>query len=194
MLDPQISGQGSLIPGILILYEAPAPLVDGRQYARIHHNANKRAMESVLKHFHSEQLPKRFASSAASKYKHKARGRGYKAKKRAIFRSVTDLIKSRKTKHHWLGRFPKIVHRRTGSDLLHASLVLPWPFPVSRDNKSPRGVKIRDMAAEVHTWLPDEVDKAAEIFAQVYRDEMVAGLNNAPRLKKRVGDAGGIIV
>ena len=154
---------------------------------RAHNKAGKEALHKELVLHHATRIPQHFKQAARGKYQYQPRTPGYKAKKKEVFRSITDLVRTGRTAR-WVrtmhqiriggtiaGRLtknPKNMTMRVTNPALVGNLIMRFPFPVSRDNSNPRGVTIRQMADEITAVTQAEQAEIVAGFAKTYAAEL----------------------
>ena len=191
-----LDSQGfTLVPSIHATLEATFAFVDSARMRRIHEKAVRNAItDTLLKHWR-KRVPQHFKQNARTRYDHDERKAPYKKIKRRQHHSITDLVKTGRTKFAMTTRKPRV--QFGGGAGLRSSLgagtrgriFLSFPFPTSRDNFTPGGVRIAQMAKEISTWTSDEVQQAAREFQLSYQEHLILLLARSPRLKKKFGPA-----
>ena len=154
---------------------------------RAHNMAGKTALRQQLEIHHANRIPGHFRTTARSKYSYQPRSPGYKAHKREAFRSITDLVRTGSTERRVRGSYqiriggtiagrltkkPQTMTARVRNPELIGNLVMRFPFPVSRDNKNPRAVTIRQMADEITAVTQAEQSEIAAGFERKYTAEL----------------------
>lgn len=154
---------------------------------RAHNLAGKTALREQLEIHHATRIPQHFRTTARSKYRYQPRSKGYKAFKKAVFHSITDLVRTGATER-WVkaarqiriggtvaGRLTKksqtMTYRVSNPELV-GNLIMRFPFPVSRDRNNPRGVTIGQMADEITAVTPAEEQEIAAGFEKRYTAEL----------------------
>jgi hypothetical protein len=176
-----------LIPRLYGYIEAPAPLLSSARFKRIHNQALKKAVRTVLRYHHRRRIPKHFRPDAKYKYDHKRRtGRTNKLKRIKTGQAI-DLIKSSRTRQRMTRMIDNI--RVGGSAAKHGSVVgrmtLSFPFPVrSRNEADSRTVTMRDMMQEIEAWNIFDQEQAGKELIEEYTKELFALLNSSPKMRK----------
>ena len=163
----------------------PAPYTSGSRFARAYRAAAKDALKTTLLQYRQTDFKEHIKQTNRSKFNHKPRSKGYKAYKKRVHGSITDLKKTGETKGHMLSQVPKISIGGTASTRLSGTMSLKFPFPVPAVEK-PGGVTIRQMALEIGSWDMAAVNKANKNFLRHFNSELKRRLQNSPTIYKRV--------
>lgn len=188
---------------------APEPLLNGRSFLRLHNRCAKEALRAEGVKHHKERIPLHFERPAHSRYGYQRRSEKYMRFKARKFRSVTDLVKTKRTKEAMTQGEAKIrIGGKAADDAGVAAglkLTLTLPFPIGQDaqqqvarkirsgrrhfeKRQTSGVTIPQMKKEIATIIPSEAYQIARGFRRGYGQRLAAGLAKAPRLRKRLRD------
>lgn len=139
--------------------------------------------EELILHWR-RRIPDHFKSSARTKYGYGRRGHKYKARKLRVYKSRRDLVKTGGTETKFRSYYDRI---RSGgtikSGVVHATLILKWPFPVGRVSGSNQKITVPDMAREIETVTDAEAKQIFEGFKRRYLKKFQRGLTERVRRK-----------
>lgn len=154
---------------------------------RAHGRAAKSALRATLVDHHRRRIPEHFKTSARSKYRHKPRSKGWKARKLAVHKSRTDLVASGRTKDKFLSQFIlRVGGSATGGrnkGRLEGKLIMRFPFPVRF--QAEKGVSVKDMAEEISRWTIAEQRQASQLYARQYAADLQEEIRKSPRRRRR---------
>ncbi len=177
--------EGIKFPGIGFVIVAPDPMVNSARFLRIHNRISKNALKAVLLWHWETNTPKHFKQHARGKYDYAERSRGYKAKKRAKFGSITDLVKSGRTRDALTTQLPRVSVRGSSEKILFGRAKLArFPFPVSKDVKDPRRVTVEKMADEIVRWVDSEAEEAVNRYADIYITDLKQAIAGSKKWRK----------
>lgn len=147
---------------------------------RAHNAAGRAALQEELLEHHRQRIPGHFRQTARAKYRYKPRSAIYKAIKRKLFHSVTDLVRTGKTERlvtmagrvriggTITGSFRKSgAIRRMPGLVGHLIMRVPWSRGY-RDPRDARKVRTEDMADEITAVTPQEEQNIAYGFGRRY--------------------------
>tara|TARA_R100000808_G_scaffold24931_1_gene59486 strand:- start:15888 stop:16463 length:576 start_codon:yes stop_codon:yes gene_type:complete len=177
------------LPEVGFAITAPAPIHDSARFMRIHNRASKNAVRTTLLKHRLEVLPKHFQRGNRSRYDHMPRKTRTRTVKKQKFNSVTDLVKTGKTRDHMTSQFPVIRVGGSAQSVMKGTMHLTFPFPVNLEmdgGKDGKGVTQAQMAKEIGAWTEDESRGAADDMAQFYKEFLEQELADAPRLRKKL--------
>ena len=164
----------TVIPQIGFEIAIPEAMDGKARTLRAYKKISMEALEFCLKFHHLRTMPEHFKATNRNKYRHKERSSVYKKVKKVKFRSITDLVKTGKSKAYILGIMPPVKHiRNLPEGVQAAKMEYRWPFNKSgrfRDAGKNR-VKIEDMNEELTTMTHEESMRMVEL----YRDRWVRG-------------------
>jgi len=156
---------------------------------RLHARASKEAARVVMMIHWRKRIPGHFETSARSKYRHKERLRSTKAKKRKFYKSMTDLIKTRRTKTKMTQQAPTIRVGGKASNTLRVSMLLPFGFPATFDRSRPGSVSVEQMSLEISSWTDAEMSEAAKQYRDAYVDSFERLTANSPQIRQQISGA-----
>ena len=163
------SGPG--IPALGLRITVPDVFIDSGRGRSIHRKVMQDATRETLEWHHRSLMPQHFKQTARGKYGHKERAPVTKARKRKRFGSITDLVKSRKSKTQFTSEKPRVSFRQgTPEGVIHGYMRYKWPFPQAsrRTRSTPRRVSQFDMNAEVTRWTDRETREGSERCARAF--------------------------
>lgn len=177
--------QAQLIPEVGFVMEMPDWLASSARLRRIHNQASKEAARRTLAKHHKKRIPDHFKQTNRSKYDHKARSARTKAYKKKKFGSITDLVKTGRTKQSMTATSPQIQVGGTASSIMTGTMFMRFPFPVELEVRKPYSVTAAVMAEEIARWTETEAQSAADDYRNFYVEEFEKLTENSPRLKKQ---------
>ena len=173
---------GSIVPTFGCVITVPDTFADGTRSKRVHDKAVKLALESALMEYWRGGFRDHFTAPVVNKYRYAIRADGYKAIKKKEFRSITDLVRTGRTKN-WMttarprftiarGSVEGVARSKSGTGVT-GRLTMKFPFPAtSKDlgkrNDGKRKISPADMAKELATWAESAMWHAANVFAESY--------------------------
>jgi len=174
-----------LFPSVGCIVTIPEPFVDTVRGRRLHMKIARMAAAETLKWHNRKIMPGHFIQTNRDKYKHKERKKGWKAYKKRVYRSITDLKASKASESKFKTAPPVKFAASPAESSVHAFMRYQWPFP-KRGAPDPRIVTIFDMNSEVTRWTTEEIEQAAKIyeghFVRIYLDE----LKSSPKLRREI--------
>jgi hypothetical protein len=130
-------------------------------------------------------IPGHFKQTARTKYRHTPRDFRWKAKKRRVFGSITDIVASRSTRDQMTQRHPKITKKEVGKlGIIQGVMTLRWPTG-HKEQADHRGVTKTDMAREIAEMTNEDLTKLAEEFRNQFIPIMTTMLASSPRMALR---------
>lgn len=191
-----------MFPELGFIFLIDAPLMDSKRYVAMDNKIHKECVRETLAWWHMKKLPLHFKQTNRNRYGHKPRSSGWKAKKRTVHHSITDLVASGETKRKMSSAFSrKISVGGTAATVLNGMLTLGFPFPPTSGNPRPgrrrrndpsvvRGVSTKDMAAEISAWSPEDIVEAGDFYLALYEKKLQKQLDRSPKWRREITAAG----
>jgi len=164
--------------------EMPAVLVDGARFQRAYISALKSATRLALQEYQQGKFNEHFKKTNRREFKHAKRRDSYKSVKRRKFGSITDLVKTGKTREYMRLQRAKISTKGNFSQGVSATMYLKFPFPVA-DAENPKGVGPAQMRKEIEAWSPKTESAVARSLHRHFVSELLEKLEKSPKLRTR---------
>lgn len=178
-----------LVPDVGFVMTFPDWLMQSARLTRIHNTVSKLALRRVLMKHHKERIPDHFKQTNRNKYDHKERSSRTKAYKRRKFGSITDLVKTGRTRQSMTATRPQVQIGGSGATVMTGKMFMRFPFSVDLSPGTGKTVTPAVMAAEIARWTETEAQEAAEDYRNFYVDEFEKATANSPRLRKQTQGA-----
>lgn len=180
--------RGEIIPKVGFVIVASDVLVDSARMARMHRRISKRSAHAAMLLHWKKYLPRHFQQNNRQLYDHAERAKGYKASKRKLHGSITDIVKTGRTRDYMTTLIPIIRHSGAADSLMVTTMYLRWPFPAGKVKAGQ--VSREQMNKELGRWVDEEEDDIRSQYASIYVESLRSEIKDSPRLIKRYTNLG----
>jgi len=177
--------RGEIMPNIGFVIVADDWLVETKAMRRIHNRISKRAGKAAMLLHWRKYIPMHFQRSNRSRYDHEERTKKYKAQKRKKFRSITDLVKTGRTKDYMLTVIPTIRASGKADMNMTITMKLRRPYRVGNNPNAHKQVTVEQQNKEIAAWVSEEEREVLMHYRDIYTAEFREETKRRPKIRKR---------
>jgi len=180
--------RGEIIPKVGFAIVASDALLGTSRMGRIHRKISKASAQAAMLLHWRKYVPRHFQQTNRQLYNHAPRSKRYKGYKRKVHKSMTDLVKTGRTRDSMTTMMPVIRNSGSADSLMITTMYLRWPFPAGKGK--PGSVSRDQMNKELGRWVSEEESEILQKYAAIYKASLLEEIKNSPRMLKRYTNLG----
>lgn len=180
--------RGEIIPKVGFAIVASDALLGTDRMGRIHRKISKQAAHAAMLLHWRKYVPRHFQKTNRQLYGHAPRSRRYKGYKRKVHKSITDIVKTGRTRDSMTTMMPVIRNSGSADSLMVTTMYLRWPFPAGKTK--PGSVSREQMNNEIGRWVSEEEEEILKQYAAIYIASLKNEIKKSPRMLKRYTNLG----
>ncbi len=180
--------RGEIIPKVGFAIVASDALLGTSRMGRIHRKISKASAQAAMLLHWRKYVPRHFQQNNRQLYNHAPRNRRYMGYKRKVHKSITDIVKTGRTRDSMTTMMPVIRNSGSADSLMITTMYLRWPFPAGKGK--PGSVSRDQMNKELGRWVSEEESEILQKYAAIYKASLLEEIKNSPRMLKRYTNLG----
>ncbi len=181
--------RGEIIPKVgFAIVASDALLGTSDRMGRIHRKVSKQAAQAAMLLHWRKYVPRHFRQNNRQLYNHAPRSRRYMGYKRKVHKSITDIVKTGRTRDSMTTMMPTIRNSGSPESLMITTMYLKWPFPAGKGK--PGSISRDQMNEELSRWVDEEEAEILKQYAAIYVASLKDEIKKSPRMLKRYTNLG----